>query len=127
MISKETPLYDPVKLFRTAVKVAIIPGKRGDALTEIATKLDTRSEIYKDFYILINRQEGSLDSRFAATVFLYERLYNDPELSNRIIRFWSGEKMGAGELRKYLKACRDSVGFKIGECVNENETRAKRI
>lgn len=120
VISKETPLYDPVKLFRTAVKAARIPEKRGDALTEIATKLDTRSDIYKDFYIRINQQEKNLDPRFAATVFLYERLYNDPELSNRIIRFWSGEKMGAGELKKYLKACREPVMFKIGSVAEKD-------
>lgn len=120
VISKETPLYDPAKLFRTAAKAAIIPQKRGDALTEIATKLDTRSDIYKDFYIRINQQEVNLDSRFAATVFLYERLYNDPELSNKIIRFWSGEKMGAGELKKYLKACRESVTFKIGSVAEKD-------
>ena len=120
VISKETPLYDPAKLFRAAVKTAIIPERRGDAVTEIATKLDTRSNIYKNFYIRINQKEVDLDSRFAATLFLYERMYNDPELSNRIIRFWSGEKIGASELRKYLKACREAVTFKIGSVAEKD-------
>lgn len=126
VISKETPLYDQSKLFRSAVKTAVIPGKRGDAFTEIATKLDTRSNIYKDFYIRINQEERDLDPRFPATLFLYERMYNDPELSNRIIRFWSGEKMGAGEIKKYLRACRESVSFKVG-AISEKDLAPQRF
>jgi hypothetical protein len=38
---------------------------------------------------------------------------NDPELSNRIIRFWSGDKIGSSEIKKYLKACREPVTYKI--------------
>jgi len=38
---------------------------------------------------------------------------NDPELSNRIIRFWSGEQIGVGEIKKYLRACRETVTYKI--------------
>ncbi len=114
VISKETPLFDPVKIYRTAVKTAIVPDKRGDALTEIATRLDTRGTPYQDFYVRLNQQEKDLDQRFAATVFLYDRTSSDPELSNRIIRFWSGEKIGKAEIKRYLKACRASSTFQIG-------------
>jgi hypothetical protein len=38
---------------------------------------------------------------------------NDPELSNRIIRFWSGDKFGSNEIKKYLKACREPVTYRI--------------
>ena len=40
VISKETPLHDPVKVFRTAAATAIVPGRRGPALAEIANGLD---------------------------------------------------------------------------------------
>jgi hypothetical protein len=112
VISKETPFYDPVKIYRAAVETAVVPGKRGDALTEIATKLDFNSQTYADLYLRINRG-SELNSRFAATLFLYERMPSDPELSNRIIRFWSGEQIGAGEIKRYLRACRESVTYKI--------------
>lgn len=113
VISKETPLYDPVKLYRTAVETAIVPEKRGDALTEIATKLNFNSQHYVDLYQWINHPGADLNSRFAATLFLFERMPNDPELSNRIIRFWSGEQIGISEIKKYLRACRETVTYKI--------------
>ena len=112
VISKETPFHDPVKMYRAAIENAVVPGKRGDALTEIATKLDFNSQAYADLYLRINRG-SELNSRFAATLFLYERMPSNPEFSNRIIRFWSGEQIGAGEIKKYLRACRESVTYKI--------------
>ncbi|TSA12791.1 MAG: hypothetical protein D4R73_01775 [Deltaproteobacteria bacterium] len=112
VISKETPLFDPAKLYRAAAEAAIVPGKRGGAMTEIATALNPNHTAYKDFYLWVHQRAG-LNSRFAATLFLYERMQNDPEFSNRIIRFWSGDKIGSGEIRKYLKACREPVTYKI--------------
>lgn len=113
VISKETPLYDPVKLYRAAAEAAIVPERRGAALTEIATKLDFNSQAYADLYQWVNRPGADLNSRFAATLFLYERMPNDQEARNRIIRFWSGEQIGVGEIKKYLKACRETVTYKI--------------
>ena len=112
VISKETPLFDSAKLYRAAAEAAIVPGKRGSAMTEIATTLKFNSQDYADFYQWTH-QEAGLNARFAATLFLYERMSNDPELSNRIIRFWSGDKIDSGEIKKYLKACREPVTYKI--------------
>ena len=112
VISKETPLFDPLKLYRAAVGSAVVPGKRGSVMTEIATGLKFNSDLYADFYQWIH-QKAALNSRFAASLFLFERMPNDPELRNRIIRYWSGDKMGAGEIKKYLKACREPVTYKI--------------
>ena len=33
VISKETPLFDPLKLYRAAVGSAVVPGKRGSVMT----------------------------------------------------------------------------------------------
>ena len=94
-------------------EAAIVPGKRGAALTEIATQLNPMSESYKDLYEWVNRPGADLNSRFAATLFLFERMPNDPELSNRIIRFWSGEQIGVGEIKKNLRACCETVTYRI--------------
>ncbi len=115
VISKETPLYDPVKLYRAAAEAAIVPERRGAALAEIVTKLNFNNQAYADLYQWVNRPGADLNSRFAATLFLFERMPNDPELSNRIIRFWSGEQIGVGEIKKYLKACRETVTYKIAK------------
>jgi len=112
VISKETPLFDPVKLYRAAAEAGIVPGKRGNAMTEIATALKIESERYANFYQWANRA-SDLNSRFPATLFLFERVQNDHEFLDRIIRFWSGEKIGATEIRRYLRACREPVTYKI--------------
>jgi len=112
VISKETPLFDPVKLYRAAVEAAIVQDKRGSAMTEIATALNPKKQTYADFYQWIHQKAG-LNSIFAATLFLYQEMKNDPEFSNRITRFWSGDKIGAGEIKKNLKACGEQVTYKI--------------
>ena len=112
VISKETPLFDPAKLYRAAVGAAFVPGKRGNAMTEIATALHFNSQPYADLYRWVHTKSG-LNARFAATLFLFERMPNDPEVSNRIIRFWSGDKIGTGEIKRYLKACREQVTYKL--------------
>ncbi len=112
VISKETPLFDPLKLYRAAVGSAVVPGKRGNVMTEIATDLKFNGGLYADFYKWVH-QEAGLNARFAASLFLFERMPNDPELRNRITRYWSGDKMGAGEIKKYLRACREPVTYKI--------------
>ena len=112
VISKETPLFDPVKLYRAAAEAAIVPGKRGNAMTEVATALKIESESYANFYQWANRA-SDLNSRFPATLFLFERMPNDPKLSDRIIRFWSGEKIGVADIRYNLRACREPVTYKI--------------
>jgi len=112
VISKETPLFDPLKLYRAAVGSAVVPGKRGNIMTEIATDLKFNGGLYADFYKWVH-QEAGLNARFAASLFLFERMPNDPELRNRITRYWSGDKMGAGEIKKYLRACREPVTYKI--------------
>ena len=48
VISKETPLHDPVKVFRTAAATAVVPDRRGTALSEIANALDFEGSGYSD-------------------------------------------------------------------------------
>jgi hypothetical protein len=105
VISKETPFYNVATLFRSAMNDAIVPGKQGDALTEVAGELNFQSPQYTELYDWVHRNDSGCDSRFAATLYLYERMINDPELSHRIIRFWAGDPLSNGQLKKYLQAC----------------------
>ncbi len=127
VVSKETPLYDPVKLYRAAVESAVVPGKRGAALTEIATRLNFKSQPYADFYQWVNRPGVDLNSRFAATLFLFERTRFDPGLQSRIIRFWSGERIAVGEIKKGLKACRETVTYNIDKAPTRRQLALERF
>ncbi len=111
VISKETPFYNLATLFRAAMNDASVPGKQGDALTEIAGELNFQSPQYAELYDWVHRQDSGCDSRFAATLYLYERMINDPELSHRIIRFWAGDPLSNGQLKKYLQGCAPEIPY----------------
>ena len=113
VISKETPLYSPALMFRAAIESATIPNKRGEALTEVARDLNFQSPQYAELNEWVNRQGGEVDARFAATLFLYERMVNDPELSHRMIRYWAGDPLSDSEIKRYLKACDSTASYRF--------------
>ena len=117
VISKETPLYDPVKLYSSAVESAMVPGKRGAALTEIAARLDPANESYIKLDTWVHDPKSKLNSRFASTLFLYRRMGHDMELRDRIISFWTGDPLGPGEIKKYLRECGERAAYKIEKVI----------
>ncbi len=75
VISKETPLHDPVKVFRTAAATAVVPERRGAALVEIANNaLDFQSDGYGDLARWVSSDDAALNERFDATLFLFRSL-----------------------------------------------------
>ncbi|MGP0591863.1 BREX system ATP-binding domain-containing protein [Nitrospira sp. T9] len=103
VISKETPLYHPVRLYYSAIEAAVIPDKRGEVFSEIAGQCDVWAPRYKNLVTWVNDPESQIDARFAATLMLYERLSSDMELGHRMTRFWTGDPIGVGDLKKYLQ------------------------
>ena len=63
----------------SSINDAIVPGKQGDALTDVARELNFQSSQYAELYDGVHRREMGCDARLAATLHLYERLINDPE------------------------------------------------
>ncbi len=117
VISKETPLHDPIKLYRSAIQAAVVPGKRGSALVEVATKLDPGDKAYIDLETWVHSPEAKINTRFAATLFLFKRMGSDMELRDRIISFWSGDPIGVSELKKRLKDCGERATYKIEKAI----------
>ena len=103
VISKETPLYHPVRLFYSAIESAVVPNKRGEVFAEIAGSCDVWTPRYKYLVDWVNNPESGIDSRFAASLLLYERMSSDMELGNRMTRFWNGDPIGVGELKRFLQ------------------------
>lgn len=120
VISKETPFYNVATLFRSAINDAIVPGKQGDALTEVAGELNFQSPQYAELYDWVHRKEQGCDARFAATLYLYERMINDPELSHRMIRFWAGDPLSNGHLKKYLQGCAPETPYEFDKVTVQN-------
>lgn len=120
VISKETPFYNVATLFRSAINNAIVPGKKGDTLTEVAGELNFQSPQYGELYDWVHQKDFGCDSRFAATLYLYERMINDPELSHRMIRFWAGDPLSNGQLKKYLQGCAPEVPYEFDKLSIQN-------
>ena len=102
-ISKDTPLYDPVKLFQAAADSAAAPGRTGNAFIEMANQLIFNSPAYRDLERWANQQTTSLDGRFPASLLLFEKFESDHEFRESIIRFWAGDRLAVGEFRKRLR------------------------
>jgi hypothetical protein len=111
VISKETPLYDPAKFYHSAMRSAVVPERRGAALTEVAAHLNPTNEAYSELSAWAH--SGQVNSRFAATLFLFKRMGIDMELRNRLIAFWSGDPLSASDIKKSLRACGERVTYKI--------------
>jgi hypothetical protein len=95
-------------------------------LAEVAADLNFKSPQYADFYEWVHRQGGEIDGRFAATLFLYERMVNDPELSHRMIRFWAGDPLTDAEIKRYLKSCDGTASYRF-ERVSPMEMALQRF
>ncbi|HXE73507.1 MAG TPA: BREX system ATP-binding domain-containing protein [Candidatus Nitrosotenuis sp.] len=104
VISKETPLGDPARLLASAVEDLRVPGKIGRGLDEVAVLLRPRTG-QAGFRSLAEGlgDDRWLNARFAATLFLYENAAQDEELVDRVVRFWSGDKLTAAEIRRHVK------------------------
>jgi hypothetical protein len=113
VISKDTPLHDPIAVYRTACESASVPGRRGSALTELAIRLNFKTDDYRQFYEWTHGTDTGLDARFPASLLLFQRVQNDPELIDRIVRFWAGDQLGVNEFKQYLRACGVSGEYRI--------------
>jgi len=103
VISKETPLFDPAKLFQAAIDSALVPGVGGQVMQEIALRLKPNTKKYADLYQWANSANSGLSLLFPATLLLHERLNNDPELVDQITGFWSGDRLSINRIRQGLK------------------------
>lgn len=103
VISKETAMHDPAKVFRAAIEDARVPGRPGSAIDEIVAGLQPDSPDYAGLYRWVHRDDAPVDSRFAASLFLYEYAKGDAEFADRIVQFWGGERLPVADLRRRLK------------------------
>jgi len=112
VVSKETPLHDPDKLYRAAIQAAVVPGKRGSALTELAFGLNFESQAYQDFVAWASQPSSGLGSRFPASLFVFERT-RDEEVRERIIAFWGGDPLDIRQLRGWLRDQGEATTYRL--------------
>lgn len=99
-ISKETPLHDPTKVFQAAVRNARLPDARGSLLHELALRMDYRSAGAKSFMDWVTQRQPH--GMVAASVLIDEQS-RDAELKERMVNWWSGDKLEVKQVRDGLK------------------------
>ncbi|MFD2467504.1 BREX system ATP-binding domain-containing protein [Amycolatopsis silviterrae] len=105
VVSKETPLWDPVKVAKTALTSASARTRRGPVLEELAAGLDPEGQRYRDLLGWAESGESSLDARFPASLRLHaEASARGEDTAGAIERFWSGDQLPATELNRGLRA-----------------------
>jgi hypothetical protein len=109
VISKETPLHDPVKTFRASIEGAVDTGRTHGVLAEAAAALDPDTQRYAELTRWVNSPASGLDERFAATLLCYERLRGgevpgSAETADSLVRFWGGEPLRISDLRRTLRS-----------------------
>lgn len=109
VISKETPLHDPGKVFRAALASLTGPGRAPVTLPDALAGLDTDTPRYTELTRWLNNPGTDIDERFPATVFIYERLLagkfgDHADTLEAIGRFWAGEPIAIPVLKRALRA-----------------------
>jgi hypothetical protein len=105
VISKETPLQDPVKFLASAAEIMRSPGEVDRGIEPVARRLLLRRDA-PELLALEQRLESTsdLNARFAATLFIYTRGgASDSELADRVARFWSGDVLGPADIRRAVR------------------------
>ena len=112
VISKETPLFDMGKSFKAAVENGRVPGITGHMTTEIVLKMNYDSQGYTELFKWANRDDNGLHRILPATLMLRERA-RDETLTNEIVEFWSGGKIGLKSIRDGLREIGQSQSFQF--------------
>jgi len=104
VISKETPLFDPAKVFAAAVESAVVADRPRPALVEAAAALDVDGRPFAELLRWAATPGAELNERFAATLVQFARArQTDAAWANTLVRFWSGDPINAAELRRAMK------------------------
>ena len=102
VVSKETPLGNPHRVFRAAMDSLRLPNLTG-GLDEVAAELEFSSARYADFYRRVQDPGSGFDPLFQGTLFLFEKLNLGDDLRTRIVPFWRGDRIKVAEVRKSLR------------------------
>ncbi len=102
-ISKETPLYDLGKVFKSAVENGQVPGRRGQMMEELGQVME-KSQRYPGFFAWANgaASDGLLNQIFPATLSVHE-YSRDLELNTELERFWGGDRIKVKTVKDGLR------------------------
>ena len=127
-ISKETPLYDVGKVFKSAMDSARILDRTGPLIEEIGFQLNSDSDEYSSLFSWANSPSSGIHPIFPASLLVHERS-NDLELNRTIESFWAGDRIKVSEVKNSLRQIGQlqSYSFKAPKAVEQQQGRLRFV
>jgi hypothetical protein len=104
VVSKETPLADPARVFEAAVGSAVVPDRNDDAIGAALARLRAEPERLEALERDIVAPGSGLAGVFGAILLLMRRPGVSPEALRRCERFLSGGRMTSASFKQALAA-----------------------
>lgn len=102
-ISKETPLFDPQRLFISAMRNAVVPNRNDDVMTAVLAQLRPGGERYRELDDWASQPSSGLAALFPALLHLIPHLRTDPDRLQQIGRFFAGGKLSVSTVNPWLR------------------------
>jgi P-loop Domain of unknown function (DUF2791) len=119
-ISKETPLFDPARVFAAAMRAAAVPGANDDVMTTVMSRLRPKADAYEalEDWTRTEVNAGRISPLFAALLHLIP--LRAPEDHQRMARFFAGAKLSVALVKSWLRNAGASKLFSL-KPVRESE------
>jgi hypothetical protein len=102
VVSKETPLSDPARVFEAAVRAATLPDRHDDAVTGTLTILRQSRDRMAALESAVEQAGDNLAPVFSALLFLLQRDTLPAGFARQMERFLAGGKIRAADVRQAL-------------------------
>ncbi|MCY4625624.1 MAG: DUF2791 family P-loop domain-containing protein [Chloroflexi bacterium] len=111
VISKETPLYDLSKVFKSAVDNGRMPDRKGRLIEELGQALAPRSEAYDALYVWAHDTPANgLSQIFPASLRVHSDS-RDLQLDSEVERFWGGDPILVSRVKGGLRQIRQLQSY----------------
>jgi hypothetical protein len=104
VVSKETPMSDPARVFEAAMRAATLPDRHDDAITGVLTILRQSRDKMAALDSAVEQASDSLAPIFSALLFLVRRDALPTGFGRQLERFLAGGKIRPGDVRQALSA-----------------------
>jgi hypothetical protein len=112
-VSKETPLFDPQRMYAAAIRNAVVP-VNDDVMTAVMSRLDPTSDRFADLVAWASDERSGLSAIFPALLYLIPRQVTTAEDLATMARFLGGSQLGVAKVRQWLRAAGALKLFSVG-------------
>ena len=113
VVSKETPLSDPIRLFQAALRESTLPERNDDPLTAALTELRRQPAELASLQAAVGAPESGFSPVFAALLFLFDRPATPAERVRRFEKFLAGGRLNQTDLKQALKEAGAARPFEL--------------